>query len=423
MIFNSKKHSPNLRFFGITSSMLFYLLRGFPGVNSCFLLFFSLLAITHPAIAHSPESSWEPVPIRPRMLECHTFLTRADMGDGVGLPLSSGGLAEFDAELRRTIAAKGVEEFRGSTLYVTGIEMGNEAAIRGQYGSVLEKHGISSADVSIRVLSVPRSLLVKKVTPILQDAWSRLQYFFPSLKRDFQKPLPAEVLTGIASTVPLELPNAVYLLKTLPSPDAEIVLGVHTATLFAYTVFSQTLLNWLLRPGTTRMGLFLKQCLASMPFILNYRLFGNFSHIMERIQAEGFGYLERSGPGAIADFVATDGFTLVLQTVFYSVVITKGAGEWVNGQIVERNLEAARAVRPVVQAPILIADALLLAYATVSTNVLFHVGPLAFNDGHAMLIGVTALGWAAYRPAVLDFIGLRPYFAIKRAWERLRDVF
>jgi hypothetical protein len=40
-----------------------------------------------------------------------------------------------------------------------------------------------------------------------------------------------------------------------------------------------------------------------------------------------------------------------------------------------------------------------------------------------MLIGVTALGWAAYRPAVLDFIGLRPYFAIKRAWERLRDVF
>ncbi|NDF14274.1 hypothetical protein EB061_02990, partial [bacterium] len=264
---------------------------------------------------------------------------------------------------------------------MTGIEMGSrtggEAQVREQYAAALERQGVPRDQVKIRVLSAPRSLLAEKTIPALRELWPRLQYFFPSLKRDFQKPLSSEVLTGIASTIPLELPNAVYLLKTLPSPDAEIVLGVHTATLFAYTVFSQTLLNWLLRPGTTRMELFLKQCISSMPFILNYRLFGNFSEIMAKVQTEGFAYLQRSGPGAIADFVATDGFTLILQTVFYSVVITKGAGEWVNGQIVEKNIAAARAMRPVVQAPILIVDALLLAYSTVSTNVLLELGPLA----------------------------------------------
>jgi hypothetical protein len=306
---------------------------------------------------------------------------------------------------------------------VTGIEMGEESSIQRQYEAILERHGIKPGSVTVKVLSAPRSLLAQKVTPVLRDAWNRLQYFFPSMKRDFQKPLPMEILTGVMSTVPLELPNAVFLMKNLPHPDASIVLGVHSATLFAYTVFSQTLLNWLLRPGTNRMELFLKQCLMSFPFILNYRVFGHFSELMGVVQAKGYSELIRQSPSALADFVATDGFTILLQTVFYSSVITKGAGEWVNGQIVEINRDAARTMRPVVQAPILIVDALLLAYATTSQNVLFHLGPLDFNDGHALLIGLTGIGWAAYRPAVLDFIGIRPYFAIERLMKRLREVF
>jgi hypothetical protein len=345
------------------------------------------------------------------------------MSDGVGLPLSTGGLHDFETSLQSLIQSEGLESLTGSHLYITGIEMGDERSIRETYEGVLLQHGIDRNKVTVHVLSAPRSLLARQVTPVLQDAWSRLQYFFPSLKRDFQKPLTAEIMTGIATTIPLEIPNAVYLLKSLPSPDAQIVLGVHSATLFAYTVFSQTLLNWLLRPGTTRMELFLKQCALSMPFILNYRVFGHFSEIMAKVNTQGYSYLVNQGPSAIAEFIASDGFTTVLQTVFYSVVITKGAGEWVNGQIVERNQSAARSMRPVVQAPILIADALLLAYATTSQNILFHVGPLAFNDGHAMLIGLTGMGWAAYRPAILDWIGIRPYFAIQRLMERLKETF
>ena len=380
-----------------------------------------LLLVSFSAFAQTPTPA--PVPIRPNLLECAALLSKADMSDGVGLPLSTGGLQDFESSLQSMIASEGASSLNGSHLYITGIEMGEERAIREKYESVLTNHGIERGKVTVHVLSAPRSLLTRQVTPVLQDAWSRLQYFFPSLKRDFQKPLPSEILTGIASTVPLEIPNAVYLLKSLPSPDAQIVLGVHSATLFAYTVFSQALLNWLLRPGTTRMELFLKQCALSMPFILNYRLFGHFSEIAAKINAEGYSYLLNQGPGAIGNFIATDGFTTVLQTVFYSVVITKGAGEWVNGQIVERNQAAARAVRPLVQAPILIVDALLLAYATTSQNILFHVGPLAFNDGHAMLLGITGVGWAAYRPAILDFIGIRPYFAAQRLMTRLREAF
>ena len=364
-----------------------------------------------------------PVPIRPQMLDCSALLSKKGMSDGIGLPLSTGGFQDFEASLDRLLENEGLQALRGSHLYITGIEMGNERAIREKYESELETRGFQKGEVAVHVLSAPRSLLAKQITPALRDAWPRLQYFFPSLQRDFQKPLASEILTGIATTIPLELPNAVYLLKTLPSPDAELVLGLHSATLLAYTVFSQTLLNWLLRPGTTRMELFLKQCALSMPFILNYRVFGHFSEIMTKIQNEGYSYLANQGPGAVADFIATDGFTTILQTVFYSVVITKGAGEWVNGQIIEKNQEAARAARPVLQAPILIVDALLLAYATTSQNILFHVGPLSFNDGHAMLIGITGMGWAAYRPAVLDFLGIKPYFAFQRWMDRVRDFF
>ncbi len=364
-----------------------------------------------------------PVPIRPALLECNTLLNPKGMSDGMGIPLSTGGVNEFDAALGRLLETSEPSSLAGSHLYVTGIEMGEESAIQRQYEAILERHGIKPGSVTVKVLSAPRSLLARQVTPALRDAWSRLQYFFPSMKRDFQKPLPMEILTGVMSTVPLELPNAVFLMKNLPHPDASIVLGVHSATLFAYTVFSQTLLNWLLRPGTNRMELFLKQCLMSFPFILNYRVFGHFSELMGVVQAKGYSELIRQSPSALADFVATDGFTILLQTVFYSSVITKGAGEWVNGQIVEINRNAARTMRPVVQAPILIVDALLLAYATTSQNVLFQIGPLDFNDGHALLIGLTGIGWAAYRPAVLDFIGIRPYFAIERLMKRLREVF
>jgi hypothetical protein len=373
--------------------------------------------------AFAQPSSPDPVSIRPHLLDCGALLSKAGMSDGVGLPLSTGGLQDFEKSLQAVIQNDGLESLSGSHLYITGIEMGDERSIREKYETILQNHGIESGKITVHVLSAPRSLLARQVTPVLQDAWNRLQYFFPSLKRDFQKPLTSEILTGIASTVPLEIPNAVYLLKSLPSPDAQMVLGIHSATLFAYTVFSQTLLNWLLRPGTNRMELFLKQCALSLPFILNYRIFGHFSEIMAKINTQGYSYLLNQGPSAIADFIATDGFTTVLQTVFYSVVITKGAGEWVNGQIIERNQSAARSVRPIVQAPILIVDALLLAYATTSQNILFHVGPLAFNDGHAMLIGLTGLGWAAYRPAVLDWIGIRPYFAIQNLMNRLKEAF
>ncbi|NDG85573.1 MAG: hypothetical protein EBX52_11145 [Proteobacteria bacterium] len=394
-------------------------------LQRCFFSFRSLILLSFLITAFQSTLAQDrtPVPIRPRMLDCSALLSKQGMGDGVGLPLSTGGLQDFETSLDHLIESEGASALRGSHLYITGIEMGDERAIREKYEAELEVRGFGKGEVTVHVLSAPRSLVAKQIAPALNDAWHRLQYFFPSLKRDFQKPLASEILTGIAATVPLELPNAVYLMKTLPSPDAQIVLGVHSATLLAYTVFSQTLLNWLLRPGTKRMELFLKQCTLSMPFILNYRVFGHFSEILAKIQSEGYSYLANQGPGAIADFIATDGFTTILQTVFYSVVITKGAGEWVNGQIIEKNQAAARATRPILQAPVLIADALLLAYATTSQNILFHVGPLAFNDGHAMLIGITAMGWAAYRPAVLDFLGIRPYFASQKLMARVREFF
>jgi hypothetical protein len=162
-----------------------------------------------------------------------------------------------------------------------------------------------------------------------------------------------------------------------------------------------------------------------MPFLLNYDIFGNFSLILHQIQLHGFRYLQQQGPTAIANFATTEGFTTILQTIFYSTVIVKGAGGWVNEKDPQKNptavpgqFRAARGLKPWLTAPILVADAMLLAYATSSHHVLLHMGPMALNDGHVMFMGMIGVGWATYRPAVLNFFGLKPYLASKKLYDQ-----
>ncbi|NDF14273.1 hypothetical protein EB061_02985 [bacterium] len=74
----------------------------FPGVRALprILLLVSLLGPVSLFQASSPawsaNLSQDPVPIRPRMLECRTFLTPEGMSDGIGIPLSMGGVQEFE---------------------------------------------------------------------------------------------------------------------------------------------------------------------------------------------------------------------------------------------------------------------------------------------------------------------------------------
>ncbi len=365
------------------------------------------------------------VNIQSQILECNAILSDASMGDGIGLPLSTGKIEDFKQAFIKRISEKGRESVVGSEVYVTGIAMGNEKAIRSQYESVIGELGFSKSEIKVKVLSAPRSLLAhEEVNNAVQEIFHRMRYFIAPRGQQFQVPTWAEIRSGSLVTAAIEFPTIVYLVGALGHVNAEVAISIHTATLAAYTIWSQTLLNWLLLPGAGRMEKFLKQCMMSMPFIVNYRIFGHFTEIVARIQTQGFDQAIRAhGIEAMEKFIASDGMTTILQTIFYSTVIVDRAGGWVYGQTIEKNQLAARAVRPFLQWPILVMDAALMAYSAQTQNVLFHLGPLNFTDAHLGFIGITGIGMAAYRPVILDAIGLKPALYVQNYMERSKGFF
>ncbi len=354
------------------------------------------------------------------MLKCEVLASTREAGEDMGIPLAAGKASDFESALKDLVASGKVEALKGERLYVTGIIMGHETEVKAEYEAILERNGISPRDLQVVVLSAPESVIKQSAVTSARDAWHRLRYLFPSLRRDFEKPLPGEIVSGILTTVPVEIPNVFYLMATMPAPEAQMVIAIHSATLLAYTIFSKAMINWLLRPGTTKAELFLKQCALSMPFILNYKIFGNFSKIMAAIQARGYGVLLSQGPEKVSEFLASDGMTMVLQTLFYGTVMTRRFGAWMDSQKNESRKVASRVIRPVLQAPVLMADAVLLAKASVSKEILFHLGSMNFNSGHAELVGLTILGATLFHPKVLDAT-FAPYFYLKELKDRIRQ--
>jgi hypothetical protein len=141
---------------------------------------------------------------------------------------------------------------------------------------------------------------------------------------------------------------------------------------------------------------------------------------MATIQARGYGVLLSQGPEKVSEFLASDGMTMVLQTLFYGTVMTRRFGAWMDSQKNESRKVASRVIRPVLQAPVLMADAVLLAKASVSKEILFHLGSMNFNSGHAELVGLTILGATLFHPKVLDAT-FAPYFYLKELKDRIRQ--
>jgi hypothetical protein len=111
---------------------------------------------------------------------------------------------------------------------------------------------------------------------------------------------------------------------------------------------------------------------------------------------------------------------MVLQTLFYSTVITGRFGSWMDSQMDESRKLASRLIRPILQTPVLMVDAVLLAKASVSQEIVFHLGSMNFNSGHAELVGLTVLGATIFHPKVLD-AAFAPYFYLKSLKDRIRQ--
>lgn len=335
--------------------------------------------------------------IRGQIQACKVLLTPEGFGDSFGIPFSTNSVEDFRVQLNEAISLNGLEQFKNGTFFVLGTKMGDEKNLKQRFESVLRESGLFDLGARVRIMSVPSGLVEAESAGIVRRIFERLEYFFPSISRDYQKPLASEVGGGFFTSAAIEVPTILFLHQTMPSPDFELTALTHIVLLGSYTVFSQSMLNWLFRSQMSstkaqNVELFVKQMALSLPFVLNYQLFGHFGEIAAYLNSYGWNATLAAFPQELARFTVTQGLTLVLQTMFYSQVISKGFGGWINSQNTEYERESARALRPWLQAPVLIADAVILAMAASNTAPLLQIGLFEVNMGHVALASLTATG-------------------------------
>jgi hypothetical protein len=206
----------------------------------------------------------------------------------------------------------------------------------------------------------------------------------------------------LISSAMIEIPTMVYLFKTLPLMDASLTVSSHLSILTAYAVFNKAMVNWLLR-SLSSTELFLKQMTMAIPFIFNYNIFGQMTPLKHYLQTHTWQNAAEDFPQWGLSFLSSQSITVLLQTLFYSVVITQGIKRWPQIQTEPAQYERARSLSNYLAMPILAMDAVFLAMSAGTSSPLLQVGPLIVNQGHLALIGATAFGsvfW--WKPEILN---------------------
>lgn len=339
-------------------------------------------------------------PIRLTIQSCRSFLIPGDqrIDDSVGIPFTSNTPEDFRQELDQLIRVKGREFLQGARFYVAGVAMKDAKAVESQYCRIETEYEFKELGARIYVLSLPTEVIKPKSVNIARQVMERVFYFFPSIRRDYQTPQLGELVSGFSTSALQEIPNFILMFQRTEALDASLAVTSHAAILGALLIYEKSLINWILRGGSVsergrRVEMFLKNMLVSLPFILSYNVFGQFSKILRHYHDYGWAGLIREFPEQVGNFAATQGLTMVLQGLFFSQFINSGISAWVNRQVGEEDTRYARTLRPWIEFPILSLDAVLLSWAASGQAAMwFEIGPMTVNSGHIGLATLTATG-------------------------------
>ena len=320
---------------------------------------------------------------------------------GMGIPLAPGrDLEGFKQRMSIAIKDKGIDGLKGSMVVLAGIDMDEENLLRADYEKALEDLGFNQGDIHLRIWSIPGPVVYSSAKKFASSLWKRTKYWFYSSQRDYEKPLPAEVKAGILVSAIAEAPNVMYLFDQLKPVDFSLTIAAHLSVLTALTVYTKTLTNWLIRPGSGKIESYLKQLSLSATFIGIYSVFPHSTEIFHALQAD-LGHAISQIPSEVLEIVVNMGITAPIQTLLYSAIITWQIGGWVNRQSGLQNSHDARVFQKYAPIPVLAGSALLLARASgPGAQTLMELGPLAINDGHVGLMALTAAGWLTYKVAL-----------------------
>ncbi len=435
------------------------------------LTVFSLAYAPATGLAQNPAIIWDSgsrVAIKGfGVRACQIVLAPLEEGrtsDSMGVRLAQkNDQASFRSSLEQAIAEKGLAIFDGADLYVSGINMKDEASVKTQYSETMASVGIDSSKTKLIVLSIPeapaREVLrlgyqqmmnrMQKILPgVYQKIFSaerlkefedsaiegmqtvtlmnavrsidikeegrhakeRLRNFFYSREKDYESPTKGELVSGLISTSGLEISNAVNLAYMLPWTDAALTLTIHTLTLAFYIGYQKTMGNWFMRTPT-QVEMFAKQMVTSAPFIINYNIFGNFTELLTYLQTHSFSEASIAFPGLMTSLMSSQGVTTILQATFYWLFMGNGIRAWVNSVEGEADSQTARKLSNYIAGPVLFLDAVFLTMASADKplpllniqNYSYNIGPLELSLGHALLAGLTLATYKVWtNPRTLD---------------------
>ncbi len=363
------------------------------------------------------------VSFRSEITECDIFFSPflesiGRASDGIGYRISSNNVEDFKNSLEKLIEIHGIEKLNSSRFYATGIAMRKGSEHKRALEEILKKADAPES-AKVMAITVPGHLVNEGATNFIKNTFEDFVYNLPLPSRFYQKPLKEEVVAGFKGMTPIEVSNTVALYSTVPFLPGHSFMDVHITSinhgiiLSIYNIYQKWMVNWLLSPGETyvekyvrnksrELGvwlaktfskenlnnpkllhrllteklpawgqrfsvydtkLFAKQMMLSMPFVTNFKIFGNYS------QLSNF-FIEQGLPTAtqvmeeMGSFAMTEGLTIGLQTYFYKVTQTQRIMGWLQTIKEEKRSMLAREFVNYVKIPILLLDSVVLFFAS-----------------------------------------------------------
>lgn len=337
--------------------------------------------------------------IRTQIREPKTMLTFKDSADdSLGIPFSANSVQDFTQRMHGLLQTQDRSSLQGSTLWILGVSMRDEARVHKDFNQALVNLGLQDQKIRLKIMSVPERVLRQKSESLARDVLEQTLYNFPSVRRDYQKPQLAEVINEHIVSAAIAIPTFVFLFSTMEPAAAYSTAFVHATLLSATSIFSKTILNWMLRKEyiserANEFQLFIKQIALSLPFALTFSIVPHAQELQTFLINTPWADIIQASAQQTGKFVITQGFGMVLQALFYSQVMVNGLAKWVANQKNEAASKAARSVRPWLALPILSIDAFLFAMASSSGGEsVFHSQYLTINQGHLGLMALIVGG-------------------------------
>ncbi len=280
-----------------------------------------------------------------------------------------------------------------SIFYITGFSYKETKDLEMEINSYIKETEYARYQISFKFLKISKYTFIDSLRKLkFEEALFSLRDFLPSKSKDYQRFYANELMAKLASLAMIEAGLFTYIFTSYPSKEAIATASVHASLLLTMSILNRSISNWILR-SKTKFEQFFKSSLLSLPYILNFNISSQLSHIQKLYEQNGLNYILEKFPDQVLIFMQTQSLSAVLQTLFYQTFYYNGTQAW-STKISDPYLaQKSRTFISFIEMPILALDAVALAHAGANVYPLADLGFIHLNLGHIELASLIAFGF------------------------------